>query len=183
MATRTLGTNANNSLTALKFLASMADADVATIDQLIVDDQNFVNQNLGPAAASLQTGIIMSGTTATGSAAVTTVTVTTPAGAVLSGVIGSNVYGPGIPAGTIIISVAGTTLNLSAPCTANATVTFFAIATRKPGSFSKNGLLYVPNRGVLKLLPGDAIAVDATGWPVLVSAQALAFSGTSWTIV
>lgn len=46
--------------------------------------------------------------------------------------------------------------------------------------WSRNGVLYVPNRGMLRCLPGDAIMVDAaTGWPILVSARALA-SGP-WT--
>ena len=39
-----------------------------------------------------------------------------------------------------------------------------------PGGFTKNGMLYVPNRGVLKLRPGDWVAIDDTGWPILVSA-------------
>lgn len=44
-----------------------------------------------------------------------------------------------------------------------------------PWGWSRNGVLYVPNRGFLKCLPGDAIMVDAaTGWPILVSARALA---------
>ncbi len=37
------------------------------------------------------------------------------------------------------------------------------------------GLLTIPNRGVLKVLPGDYVMVDATtGWPILVSAYAIA---------
>lgn len=48
-----------------------------------------------------------------------------------------------------------------------------------PGAFSKNGLLYVPNRGVLRLLPGDYVGFDAaTGWPILVSADAA--GGAGW---
>ena len=44
-----------------------------------------------------------------------------------------------------------------------------------PGAFAQTGLLYVPNRGVLKVLPGDYVAYDATtGWPILVSALAVA---------
>lgn len=50
-----------------------------------------------------------------------------------------------------------------------------------PGAFSKMGLLYIPNRGVLQVLPGDFVGVDASGWPVLVSAEAIAFGSTSWT--
>lgn len=44
----------------------------------------------------------------------------------------------------------------------------------KQEAFSSNGLLYVPNRGVLKMLPGDWAMVDATtGWPILVSKRAM----------
>lgn len=90
MATQTLGTNATNSLTALAFAVSAADADVATIQQLIKDD--------------LETN--------------------------------------------------------------------HAIF---PGAFSKTGLLYIPNRGVLQMRPGDYVAVDSTtGWPILISARAKA---------
>jgi hypothetical protein len=45
------------------------------------------------------------------------------------------------------------------------------------GGFVREGLLYVPNRGFLRVLPGDVVAVDTTtdvGWPVLVSADAIA---------
>ena len=45
--------------------------------------------------------------------------------------------------------------------------------------FSGNGLLYVPNRGVLKILPGDWVGVDTAGWPILVSAYSIANS--AWT--
>lgn len=55
-----------------------------------------------------------------------------------------------------------------------------------PGAFSKTGLLYVPNRGVLQVLPGDWVGVDANGWPILISANAIAggtapSASTSWT--
>ena len=47
-----------------------------------------------------------------------------------------------------------------------------------PGAFSSQGLLYVPNRGVLQVLPGDYVAYDATtGWPILVSSIAAANNG------
>ena len=58
-----------------------------------------------------------------------------------------------------------------------------------PGAFLPNGQLVIPNRGILRLLPGDVVGVDANGWPILVSALAIAGSGTytnypaatSWT--
>lgn len=49
-----------------------------------------------------------------------------------------------------------------------------------PQAFSSNGLLYVPNRGILTMLPGDVVAVDSTGWPVLVSSNAIA--NGPWTL-
>ena len=48
-----------------------------------------------------------------------------------------------------------------------------------PGAYSYMDLLYVPNRGVLKVLPGDYVGVDANGWPILVSAFSIATGG--WT--
>ena len=51
-----------------------------------------------------------------------------------------------------------------------------------PGSFnvSEGGQLFIPNRGVLRVLAGDYVAVDSTtGWPILISKYAAA-SGP-WT--
>ena len=38
----------------------------------------------------------------------------------------------------------------------------------EPGAFSRLGLLYVPRRGILKMLDGDWAATDASGFPYLV---------------
>ena len=48
-----------------------------------------------------------------------------------------------------------------------------------PGAFSSNGLLTIPNRGILKVLAGDWVGIDAQGWPILVSAYSIAHSGWS----
>jgi hypothetical protein len=45
-----------------------------------------------------------------------------------------------------------------------------------PGAFSSHNLLYVPNRGILTIQPGDFVAVDSQGWPILVSANSIANS-------
>ena len=42
------------------------------------------------------------------------------------------------------------------------------------GAYAQQGLLSIPNRGVLKCLPGDFIGFDASGWPILLSAVAAA---------
>lgn len=47
-------------------------------------------------------------------------------------------------------------------------------ATIMPTAFSYTGLLFVPNRGVLRCLKGDYVMVDpVTGWPILVSGAAV----------
>jgi hypothetical protein len=52
-----------------------------------------------------------------------------------------------------------------------------------PGAFEfalgGDGLLYIPNRGVLNVFPGDYVMVDPNGWPILVSKHSIAGSG--WT--
>ena len=50
-----------------------------------------------------------------------------------------------------------------------------------PGAFSRSGVLYVPNRGWLQAQPGDIVAFDATGWPILIGANAIASASTSWS--
>ena len=48
------------------------------------------------------------------------------------------------------------------------------VGALQPGSTQ----LFIPNRGVLTILPGDFIAVDTqTGFPILVSAAAAAAAG------
>lgn len=50
-----------------------------------------------------------------------------------------------------------------------------------PGAFAQTGRLHFPGRrGFVNLLPGDYIAYDAVGWPVIVSAFSIANSG-GWT--
>ncbi len=48
-----------------------------------------------------------------------------------------------------------------------------------PEAFSQKNLLYVPNRGILQVRPGDWVAVDSQGWPILVSANSIA--NAAWT--
>lgn len=48
-----------------------------------------------------------------------------------------------------------------------------------PGAFSSQGLLYIPNRGILQVLPGDYVGIDSQGWPILVSANSIA--NAAWT--
>jgi hypothetical protein len=47
-------------------------------------------------------------------------------------------------------------------------------------AFSKQGLLYIPNRGVLQVLDGDYVCIDNNGWPILVSANSIGYGSTNW---
>lgn len=49
-----------------------------------------------------------------------------------------------------------------------------------PGCWDSNGLLFIPNRGILKVLPGDWVAVDNNGWPILLSKQTTVAANTVW---
>jgi len=47
--------------------------------------------------------------------------------------------------------------------------------------WSRAGQLYVPNRGWLKMLPGDVVGVDTqSGWPILISARAFTVGASVW---
>lgn len=41
------------------------------------------------------------------------------------------------------------------------------------GAFSRNGILTIPNRGILQVLAGDVVAIDSQGWPILVSSYSI----------
>ena len=49
-----------------------------------------------------------------------------------------------------------------------------------PDAFTRFGKLWVPNRGYLDVLPGDVVAFDSDGWPILVSASSIGYASTDW---
>lgn len=56
-----------------------------------------------------------------------------------------------------------------------------AVGRISPGAFSRPGRIHFPGRqGFVLLLPGDYIAYDGAGWPVLVSSYSIA-NGGGWT--
>ena len=51
-----------------------------------------------------------------------------------------------------------------------------------PGAFNFMGILTLPGgRGSVKVMPGDVVAVDNTGWPILLSAKTIT-SAVDWTL-
>ena len=56
-----------------------------------------------------------------------------------------------------------------------------SVAGLLSGGLTFNGLLTIPNRGTLRVYPGDYVMVDTvSGWPILVSRTAALCSGTKW---
>jgi hypothetical protein len=180
MTIGTGGTNAATSLTALRAPGSFinpnglaitgqgspagsvsfteTDADIATINQAIRDD-------------------FLPGASFTGSITTTVLTVSAVAGGALA--VGMAITGAGVATGTVIISLGNGTggtgtynLNISQSVGSEA---MNAGAPFPPslGGFSRNGMLYVPNRGFLKVFPGDLVLVDPQGWPILVAARSI----------
>jgi hypothetical protein len=50
------------------------------------------------------------------------------------------------------------------------------------GAVTPNGFVVLPGgRGVIQLLPGDVVAVDAQGWPIVVSAYSITTGGWTFT--
>jgi hypothetical protein len=183
MALKTLGTTSTTILNALPAWSQvLSAADVAAISQSITEDTAFaaILSGLGFGAD----GVLTTGSTHT-NATLDTLVATGGAG-LASIMVGDLVLGAGIPPGTYVQAVSGTTVTLTQAATASASI---RAAFIRPGPETINGMsgngsqLYVPNRGILKVLPGDIVAIDNTGWPILVSGAAIGYAGSQWNLV
>lgn len=182
MALQTLGTDATTSLNALSaWAASLSDADIALISEGIANDAAFASILAGWSAGP--TAVIGTGSTHTNTTLDSLVRVS---GAALAQVaVGDLALAADIPPGTFVTAKASTTsvtLSQAATGTNAAQSVAFVRPTRGPG-LGRNASLVIPNRGILKVLPGDIVGVDPiTGWPILVSAAALSTAGSVWNI-
>lgn len=162
-------------------------ADLAAINQSITSDDDF-GSILSGYSFGVQ-AVLTTGTTA-GTTALTAVTAAS--GPPISQIqVGDLVLGIGISLGTFVTVVAGggATLTLSQAATTSAAGTrlaFVRLASSEANAVQAGGLtpygqLFVPNRGILQVLPGDRIAVDNTGFPILVSGNSIGYAGSQWT--
>jgi hypothetical protein len=81
-----------------------------------------------------------------------------------------------------LATIAQDILNDPTPATGEGTSMMVGAHSTIPGAFSYMGILVIPGRGFLKVIPGDVVAVDTAanvGWPILVSANSIA--NGSWT--
>lgn len=184
MALRTLGTLNTTRLACLTNWSQVIPAlDLDGIGAAITDDRGFGLAIMGVVSPSY--------VLATGSTAGTNVLsgVTARAGSPPIGRIriGDQVLAnyADIAPGTTVADIAsgGAVILLSQPARSNLAVANLAFLRQDGGAgIGREALLSVPGRGMLKVLPGDIVAVDATGWPILLSANTVAYAGTDWTL-
>lgn len=187
MALHTLGTTGSTVLNAVTFnppqavgqgaaSSILSPADLAAIAAGIMGDGRF--------AASKPTAVLATGSTHSNTALDTLVAVAGPGLAAIA--VGFFVLGVGIVPGTIVIAKptpTSVTLSQAATATANNVRVGFAPPSAQGGRFSFNGQVEIPGRGILMVKPGDVVAIDNTGWPILVSAAAIAYPGSLWSFV
>lgn len=184
MALRTLGTTSTTILNSLNAWAtSLSDADIAAIAASIADDSQFATilGGYGPGAS----GILCTGNTHSNT---TLDTLASTGGGPLASVQrGMVVLGAGIPPGTFVADLlSGTSVQLSQAATATAAIRVAFVgfgddALSGGVNFGRTPpRLVVPKRGVLNVLPGDRVAIDNTGWPILVSGASVGYAGSQW---
>lgn len=184
MALHTLGTTSATALNAVTFNAAqpvdapaaastLSPADLAAIAQGIVTDTYAQATNAGGVKT---TGNTNGNTTVAGMASTTRIRA------------GMLALGAGIVPGTFVVSVNAGASSIVLSQAAISSVTglrllFVPANTGQLGQFNFDGQLYIPQRGVLKVLPGDVVAVDNSGWPILISAASIALPGSLWSFV
>jgi len=186
MTIHTLGTKGASQLSCLPAWSQVvAQADVAAINSAITLDGGF-----GSLSGGFSAGVTYVLATATTAASTSLTSVTASGGSppitqikVGDLVLGSNAD---IVPGTFVTAISGTTVTLSQAASssgASKRVAFVRFGDTAPGvaGLDLTGQLYVPGRGVLRVRPGDYVATDASGWPILVSGNAVAYAGSDWT--
>lgn len=183
MTIGTLGTTTTTALWALPaWSAALSPADVAAMAQAITDDAKFASILAGFGAGA--TGVIGTATMASNTAITN---MTRVSGAAIGTIrVGDLALGSLVPPGTFVVAVAsgGASLTLSQATLGSGGGKELALVRANPPGLSlADQRLVIPNRGVLKVLPGDIVALDNTGWPILVSGAAIGYAGSQWHLV
>lgn len=180
MALHTLGSTSSSALRALAgWSAALLPADVAAIGQSVSPDAAFASVLSGFGAGA--TGVLATGST---HSSTTLDTLVTSAGAPLSQIkVGDLALGVGIPPGTYVAALlSSTSVQLSKAASASASGVYVAfLRSPIPGLELATGILTFPGgRGRIQLHPGDVVAIDNTGWPIVVSGAAISYLGSQW---
>jgi len=188
MATKTLKLSSTQigTLTAVTFSASLSASDLAAVNASISDDQAILSNSLGPNSGAIQGGIIFNAVATTGVGTLLSTSIASPSTATIAAITpGQYVFGFGLAPGTRVTQVgAASTVHISPAPVTNVTGYFVAVGTKQAaaGAFQSNGFLNVPNRGVLKVLPGDVVATGPSGEVILLPKLAISFAGSPWIL-
>ncbi len=179
MALGTLGSTSTTVLRALNaWSQSLSDADIAAIAQSITSDFQFASVLGGGSIGA--GGILATGATHTNTTLDTLVA--TGGGGLATIQPGMLVLAADIPPGTFVASVtSGTAVVLSQAATGSNAERVAFVRVDSVDLSRQGQQLVVPNRGILKVLPGDVIAIDNLGWPILVSGASIAYPGSQWS--
>jgi hypothetical protein len=192
VALHTLGSTSTTALNAIQFYPSGTTSS-STADTLSPADLAAINQSIsgdGRFAVSNPTGILLTASTHSNT---TLDTFSATGGGPLSSIqVGQLVLGVGIVPGTFVTARTPTTgtptsVTLSQAASATATGVYIGIIPLHPTSDTLSfmgGRLYLPGgRGVIFVHPGDYVAIDNTGWPIVVSQASVAYAGSLWHLV
>lgn len=178
MALHTLGTKAATSLNCLPAWSQvLAAADLAAIGQSISGDGRL-GTILGQSYAG-ETAVIATGTTS--GTSITGLSAQSGSPPISQIKVGNLVLGVGIVPGTFVTAISGTTATLSQAVSSGAGGTYCLFLTFETPLLGQEGQLRIPGRGVLKMLAGDIVAIDNTGWPILVPQNVINYAGSLWT--
>jgi hypothetical protein len=197
MALHSLGTNSTSSLQAIQWFPSQVPSPAGT-NQISYQDIAAISESIsGPGLIaavaggnppnSAASGILFTASTHSNT---TLDTFAANTGGALSTIqVGALVLGVGIPAGNFVAArtpATGTptSITLSQAATASAAGVRIVVSPLAPRSALDPGFqsLHLPQgRGVIKLFPGDYIAISNTGWPIIIPANEIAYAGSLWT--
>lgn len=182
MALHTLGTSTTTAIqTALVVSEALLDQDIGALNMQVAPDLYTAQPATVPDSPGVA-GIVITGNTTAASPTVAAVALI--AGAPLTAIQpGMQILAQNLPPGTSVVSYAANVLILSANYPSLVTGAYFLIVPAggtARGTFSRNGELIIPNRGLLKMRRGDVVAVDNTGWPILVSGASANFQSSNW---
>lgn len=166
--------------TAVQITTALSPADLATINQAMCDDQMIVSQTLGPAASTIQAGIIFTATATANLTSLTSATIVSPSTATLASIQPNMIVnGCGLVPGTRVTSVSGTTVNITPAIMSTPTAgqSTDYVAVQPPVAMGINSYVLSTRRGNTQLLIGDYVFVDLLGNPYVVPNIAVTFNG------
>ncbi len=183
MALRTLGTTTTTALRCLSsWQPSLSQADIAAIAMTITDDAHLATVGgLAGVGALGPTGILATGSTHTNT---TLDTLVLASGSPLSSIgIGWLVIAADIPPGTFVTAKpTATSVTLSQAATGSNAGERVIFKGPSVVPHINNGVLAVPRRGILKLMPNDIVAIDNTGAVIVVPGSAIAYGSSQWVL-